>query len=174
MSSSSSTYIRNYLNLCHQVDVHKSRMVLRSKSPLFAKFLCSSHWIVDSTASKHLCKDRRLMKSMDYRRTGYIFKNGKAIKYRGVGVIELNIAAGDATFPIKFSEVHYCPSLEINIFSVSKLNEIGFKVTFVDEKCYFQQGEAAAIQAGVLIDNLYRVLVIQHCYRLSESSNCIH
>jgi histone deacetylase 1/2 len=82
--------------------------------------------IIDSGATNLYVKNVNLLSNPKFIESSVTTAGGESLKIEAVGTLTLNI--GNAQVSIKNS--YFCPSFIHNLFSVSKLQEVGIKVEF--------------------------------------------
>ncbi|KAM0034614.1 putative RNA-directed DNA polymerase [Helianthus debilis subsp. tardiflorus] len=89
----------------------------------------SSHWIVDSGASRHMTGDLRLLYDVRNIRGGYVaFAGDKGGYITGEGKISNGIVC--------FDKINYVKQIDHNLLSVSQICDKKFTVHFDDAGCY--------------------------------------
>ena len=93
-----------------------------NKSP--SAYLCSAHWILDSGASNHICNDEDLFQHLDNAVEATVqVGDGRKMAVKGRGAV--NISDN-----LRLTNVIYCPTLAVNLISVSCLVAKGCEVNF--------------------------------------------
>ena len=89
-------------------------------------------WILDSGATIHIAKDRRLFSNFkESDKAKYItLANGSKIQVNGEGEINLQIKSDKYTTRLTLKGVYYVPEASVNLISVDKLNLKGYNVLF--------------------------------------------
>jgi hypothetical protein len=91
----------------------------------------SDTWLIDSGASKHMTCYKHSFSELVQKDSPHKVKLGDDYQYtiKGVGETAYRL---DSEKPMKMKEVLYVPGLKKNLFSISALDEKGFKVSFID------------------------------------------
>ncbi len=107
------------------------------------------NWYIDSGASDHMCWNIDLFDSIDSNSEKIFFGDGSFIESKGRGNVSLQL---DNDNKITLMNVMYIPSLQRNLFSISKLVQLGGTAKFDSKFCLMKKGdsEMKAIKCGDL------------------------
>ncbi|GKU99886.1 hypothetical protein SLEP1_g12666 [Rubroshorea leprosula] len=96
-------------------------------------------WWIDSGATKHVCKDKSLFKTLKLEPEGNVLYvgNSAAVQVKGKGTVDLEFTSGKV---LTLTDVHYVPDIRKNLVSASLLNKFGFKLVFEAEKFILSKG----------------------------------
>ena len=138
--------------------------------------ISGNNWVVDSGATAHMCKDKKMFESIDETRQGKVFLgDGRSVKSGGKGKVKLTLHSDSGKSVVTINDVLHVPQLSENLISVRKLAEKGHIVEFSEDKCYLKgekRREIAKIEGG-----LYRLHVNdEECCtaELEDKERCIH
>ena len=89
-------------------------------------------WYLDSAASRHLCKDRKLFQRVNKLRYPKSVKvgDGSTVKANYEGTIKLKVRSGSKVSKVKMVKVLYVPDLKYNLLSVSQATKCGKIIQF--------------------------------------------
>ena len=119
-------------------------------------------WILDSGASNHICNKMEMFKSSSYFDSFVIVANGKKLKTKAVGTIELDVELEDHKMvKLMMHDVLYVPDMEFNLISIAKLTEKGVLVWFDTNSCRLVLKENFSINCMRTENNLY---VLKNAY----------
>jgi hypothetical protein len=91
-------------------------------------------FILDSGASVHTCCNKELFSSLDTTNTFITWgKSGNSISARGVGKIKLLFT--ETGQEVTLTNVLYVPELRVNLISLNKIINLGFKINFTRLGC---------------------------------------
>ena len=83
-------------------------------------------WVMDSAASKHICRDREMFDTLKI--VGefghYKLGNGGKGKVEGIRSVKMNLYDGAIR---TFSNVRFVPSLVVNVISMGEMTSQGYK-----------------------------------------------
>ena len=117
----------------------------REKAPKSGVKVVLVRWCVDSGASSHFCNVRNVFEDFDSTATRDIkIANGTLVTCQGKGKIGI------------FNDVWYCPSLDLNLLSISALSQDGYDVSFRGDRCLVKKN-GRTVLAPVKDSNLYYV-----------------
>ena len=86
-------------------------------------------WLMDSGASKHMCKDRNKFTVLVPHCAEVEFGNGYRVRVYWKGTVVIRAIGG----PLELTDVLYVPSLASNLFSVSRACKLGARCTFLED-----------------------------------------
>ena len=86
-------------------------------------------WLMDSGASKHMCKDRNKFTVLVPHCAEVEFGNGYRVRVYSKGTVVIRAIGG----PLELTDVLYVPSLASNLFSVSRACKLGARCTFLED-----------------------------------------
>ena len=120
-----------------------------SKGKTYNEISLKNCWIIDSGATAHVCsQDELLSEVTDIETAQKIYVgNGHAIVASKEGKVGL-------TKHIQMQNVLFCPELQVNLISVSRLIEKGCNVYFENEQCNVWKGKKLILTA-VKLHGLY-------------------
>ena len=96
-------------------------------------------WIIDSGCSHHLTSDKRKFERLEHYDSGsVIFENNEPCFIKGKGCISL-------TNELRCDNSYWVERLKHNLLSVAQLNNIGFKVEFMNGKVKLLDGKGNLI-----------------------------
>ena len=88
--------------------------------------VAKTKWVMDSAASKHICKDREMFDTLKI--VGefghYKLGNGGKGKVEGIRSVKMNLYDGAIR---TFSNVRFVPSLVVNVISMGEMTSQGYK-----------------------------------------------
>ena len=120
-----------------QRDNRKPRDAYYARSMTAVSEINDPHrWIVDSGSTAHICKDRQLFTEMRSHSEGIKSADGSITQCDGIGTVELETA--DRIMVIR--DVLFVPSFDCNLFSVSRADQRGYKVSFSKSSCEISSG----------------------------------
>ena len=93
----------------------------------------TSHWIVDSGATCHICNSEELFEVFHPLQVPQqvTLGDGHKLEAVGTGVVTLKLKLREGEFKIgKLSDVLYVPKLAYNLLNIPKVTEVGKEVTF--------------------------------------------
>ena len=95
---------------------------------------CSDSWVLDSSASMHICKDKNSFDTLhSHGNYGYItVGNNEKLKVEGVRRVRLKLQT-DAVRT--FHKVKHVPSASVNLISLGELTSHGYKYVGVRKWC---------------------------------------
>lgn len=91
-----------------------------------------SAWIVDSGATSHMCRDRKMFTDLRPM-TGnprVMVGDGRSLSVTGHGSVRLNVGLSPGQSSCCLKDVLFVPGLSYNLFSVARASEAGAKVEF--------------------------------------------
>jgi hypothetical protein len=90
-------------------------------------------WIIDSGASRHMMGDQARLSNLNEKKTSYKVELGDKTTYpvEGFGQASIKMKIGNY---VHLSNVLYVPGLEMNLVSISCLEDKGNKIDFMDGK----------------------------------------
>ncbi|GLU19483.1 hypothetical protein SLE2022_357320 [Rubroshorea leprosula] len=96
-------------------------------------------WWINSGATKHVCKDKSLFKTLKPEPEGNVLYvgNSAAVQVKGKGTVDLEFTSGKV---LTLTDVHYVPDIRKNLVSASLLNKFGFKLVFEADKFILSKG----------------------------------
>ena len=121
----------------------------------------NSKWIVDSAATNHMCCDRNDMqeiKRLDNPKNVKV-GNGEYVKAKFKGSVKLLVkSSSNGTRKVKLHEVLLVPKLKYNLFSVSKVAQLGKKVEFNQSGCkIIDNSSGETIVCAAKVGELYHL-----------------
>ncbi|KAJ0955343.1 putative RNA-directed DNA polymerase [Helianthus annuus] len=129
----------------------------------------SSHWIVDSGASRHMIGDMKLLYDVKSIRGGYVaFAGDKGGYITGEGMISNGI--------VSFDKINFVQQLDHNLLSVSQICDKQFSVHFDANGCYvlnpgFKIPKEWILLSAPRINDLY-VLDMSQAITTSAQATC--
>lgn len=122
-----------------------------------------AHWIVDTGASNHMCRDRDLFTaySPSLSNKSVTVGNGNLCSVHGFGQMSLQVYDGDKWIDTTIENVLFVPELKTNLLSVNCITDRGYVVVTDNEKCKFlKQNKVCAVayrnQDMYLLDVRYK------------------
>ena len=112
---------------------------------------CSTSWLVDSGASRHMTGNRGALTSYKKKKftTQVELGDDSTYKIEGVGSTSLQLDSGTV---LHIDDILYVPGLKKNLLSVAGLEDKGYRVLFMDKK-FFQWAKdtdlSSTVQIGV-------------------------
>lgn len=99
--------------------------------------LNSKDWYMDTGASKHMCCDKRMFKTMHERQVTKKIKigDGTLLNVRGVGTVIVYAWNGSIFIKTILSDVLYVPDLKFNLFSVGHVMDKGYQLMTNSKRC---------------------------------------
>lgn len=111
-----------------------------------------SQWLVDTGASQHMCRDRKLFTTYSsLSNKSVIVGNGSAISAHGCGQVAVQVYDGYKWINTTIDNVLYVPELKTNLFSVNRATERGYVMIIAGNMCKFIKEKkvcAVAIRTG--------------------------
>src|SRR5258708_14443258 len=145
---------------------------------------CRLEWIVNSSATSHLCGNHEWFTSFCPLNPlcEVILRNKHLIFAPRIGQIEVTLEVGNLSQLTTVHDVLYCPKIAHNLLSVPQLTSIGAHVRFVNKACQIYNSSKKLITIADLIDGLYRlpvkVIATEKAYitveSKSDSTNIAH
>ena len=86
-------------------------------------------WLMDSGASKHMCKDRHMFTTLVPHCAMVEFGNGYPVRVYWKGTVTIKAIGG----ALELTEVLLVPSLASNLFYVSQACKLGARCTFLED-----------------------------------------
>ncbi|KAJ0575600.1 putative transcription factor interactor and regulator CCHC(Zn) family [Helianthus annuus] len=129
----------------------------------------SSHWIVDSGASRHMIGDMKLLYDVKSIRGGYVaFAGDKGGYITGEGMISNGV--------VSFDKINFVQQLDHNLLSVSQIYDKQFSVHFDANGCYvlkpgFKIPKEWILLSAPSINDLY-VLDMSQAITTSAQATC--
>ncbi|KAH1222100.1 Retrovirus-related Pol polyprotein from transposon TNT 1-94 [Glycine max] len=82
--------------------------------------IAKTKWVMDSTASKHICKDREMFDTLktDGEFSHFKLRNGGKMKVEGIGSVRMKLHDGTIR---TFSNVRFVPFVVINMISMGEM-----------------------------------------------------
>lgn len=111
----------------------------------------TEEWLVDSGATKHMCKDKYSFVDMRPTRTKVSTANNQQEPCPGIGDVKLSLPGGE----IKASDVLYVPGLTSNLLSVSAMVDKDFEVRFKKNACYVLDQKEEVVMTAPRVGNLF-------------------
>src|SRR5258708_573963 len=120
-----------------------------------------SEWIVNSSATSHLCGNCERFTSFHPLNPPHevILRNKHSILTPGIGKIEVTLEVGNQSQLTTVHDVLYCPKITHNLLSIPQLTYIGAHVHFINKACHIYNSSKKMITIVDLIDGLYRLPV---------------
>ena len=89
-------------------------------------------WFLDSAASRHLCKNRKMFQSVSRLRYPKSVKvgDGSVVMAKFQGTIKMKIRSENGITKFKMMNVLYVPELKYNLLSVSQASKSGKTIQF--------------------------------------------
>ena len=120
-------------------------------------------WMLDSAASRHMCKDRKMFQ--DLRRLRYPKSvkvgDGSVVIAKFQGTIKLQIRSVNKVMKFKMKNVLYVPELKYNLLSVSQAAESGKIVSFDKFGAEIKDTHSGeTVGTATKIGELYKVNII--------------
>ena len=115
-------------------------------------------WILDSGATSHICGERAAFSSIRPCKQHITTATGEESEVLGIGRIRLTLCSSKGRKPLILKNVYYVPSIQMNLISVSQLNEMGITVIHQAGVTTLQRGDRVLGQAR-LVGGLYRLSV---------------
>ena len=119
---------------------------------------CSTSWLVDSGASRHMTSNRGTLTS--YRKKKFTTQvelgDDSTYKIEGVGSTSLQLDSGTV---LHVDDIIYVPSLKNNLLYVAGLEDKRHRVLFMDKKVFLWEKDTdidSAVQIGVRDGDLYK------------------
>ena len=131
-------------------------------------------WIVDSAASRHMCKDRKMFQNVRRLRYPKNVKigDGSIIKARFQGTIKLQIRSVNKVMKFKMRNVLYVPELKYNLLSVSQASECGKIIQF--DKFGAKINDASSgetVGTATKMGELYKINIIDNVETRNKKSS---
>jgi len=115
-------------------------------------------WCLDSGATMHMCKDKRLFDNISNDRPSSIRTAGKSVMTAyGSGRVSLNVLSRGTTSQIVLSNVLYAPGLRNNLISVSAITNHGYLVTFGKEYAEVSRRDGSTVLTAARKNRMYVV-----------------
>ncbi|KAF0729523.1 hypothetical protein Ae201684_012791 [Aphanomyces euteiches] len=95
----------------------------------------SNESILDSGATDHYCKDISWFTTLEPFTGKVRVANGDDMNIEGRGTIELEMNTPSGIVPIRMTDVMYIPSIQFNLFSLSRVIRYGFCTKFSKHGC---------------------------------------
>lgn len=93
-----------------------------------------TRWILDSGCTSHLCKDKERFEDLGRTSCDTLqMASDDNTKIAGKGVVSMTTLTKEGKRQVNFQNTLYVPDLRMNLVSVAKITERGFKINF-DEK----------------------------------------
>jgi hypothetical protein len=132
----------------------------------------SDVWYIDSVVSNHMIGHKHYFNNLNERELGFKILLGDDYAYqpKGTRTVKFERESGK---PLYLSNVLYVPGLKKNLVSVSALENIGYEVSFKDQRDYNKpKGTRKNFEQviGVRKDKIYKLQLDSH-YALASSSN---
>ncbi|KAH9054466.1 hypothetical protein Ae201684P_018185 [Aphanomyces euteiches] len=114
----------------------------------------SNEWVIDSGASDHFCNNSSWFTNLEPS-TGVVrAANGGDMAIEGCGSIHLEMNTPSGIVEVELQNVSYMPSLQYNLFSLSRVSQHGFTTEFSKDTCLIKRGKDILAQ-GVRKRTLY-------------------
>ncbi|KAH9161814.1 hypothetical protein LEN26_001248 [Aphanomyces euteiches] len=108
----------------------------------------SPEWILDPGASNHYCNNADWFSDLRPDDGTVQLANGGFMKIFGRGTIVLAMNTPTGTFSVKLSDVHFIPNLQFNLFSLSRVTDLGFTVAFSGDVCHIKRNNDVFAQGS--------------------------
>ena len=97
-------------------------------------------WVMDSAASKHICRDREMFDTLKINEEfGYIkLRNGGKMKVEGIWSMKMKL--NDVVIR-NFSNVRFVPSIVVNMISMGEMTSQGYKYVGSKWGCKVYKGK---------------------------------
>ena len=124
-------------------------------------------WLLDSGASKHMCRDRKLFVDLVPHCAEVEFGNGVRVRVYWKGTVILYTVGG----PLTLSDVLFVPSLATNLFSVARASSQGARCTILENNAgaYVERSQRIICTAA-FVNNLYWIEEIEGSGEFAASS----
>lgn len=123
-----------------------------------------SQWLVDSGASQHMCRDRKLFTTYSsLKNKSVIIGNGGEISVLGCGQVAVQVYDGRKWVNTTIDNVLYVPELKTNLFSVKCAVEKGYVVNLDNDLCKFYKKNTVCAIANRDRDNMYYMNLRYKC-----------
>jgi hypothetical protein len=115
-------------------------------------------WWIDSGATRHVCKNKELFKTIDEDGSVLYMGNASTVQVKGKGSVEIEFTSGKK---LTLKDVFYVPEVRKNLISVPLLNKYGFKSVFEGDKFILSKG-GMFVGKGYLCDNMFKCNVVNN------------
>ena len=112
--------------------VATSHVSLQAHDPLDS----SNDWIFDSGATDHYCKEIAWFTNLEPFTGKVRAANGSDMAIEGRGTIDMEKNTPSGPVQIRLSDVMYIPSIQFNLFSLSRVLKHGFDTKFSEHGCF--------------------------------------
>ena len=117
-----------------------------------------NHWYLDSGATQHMCFDRNVFTSFrDIQPKKVVMGDNSCMEAVGEGEVRVQLSVGAKVLDVRLTKVLYVPKLKANLVSISRLDQVGFVVSFQHGCCKIYQG-SNLIAEGMSENGLYRLV----------------
>ncbi|CAF1077662.1 unnamed protein product, partial [Brachionus calyciflorus] len=119
-------------------------------------------WLLDSGATNHLCCVKSMFKDLKPHNSKVKVGDGRDLEVIGIGNIEAKITSRNELKSLTLTNVLFVPELSVNLISIGKLSNKGYKILFEKDKCNIMLNNQAIIEAKCWSQNknLYELKLI--------------
>lgn len=130
-------------------------------------------WCMDTGASDHMCYNRTLFSNIDCSVKKLVkMGNGSIVTVAGMGQVELEAWNGEEWVHTELNEVLYIPEFKINLFSVVKALDKGYKLYSNKNTTEIRDSTgricATAVRQGKFFKMNFKLKNVAHC-NIAES-----
>lgn len=127
--------------------------------------LYTENWCLDSGSTSHLCKDTKYFNEFTENTNGTLnLASNASTKINAKGSASMKTVLDGKTRNVTLNEALHVPNLRMNLLSVGKITDKGFKVLFEEESAKIINREEKTILKAKRIDGLYYLPEIGHKY----------
>ena len=114
-------------------------------------------WIIDSGATTHMCRNEGILDNASSLSAKINVANNAEVAVVAKGSVKLEADCNGAIWDLTVNDVVCVPDLAINLLSVSKMCQRGFRVEFTKDACKVLDASNSVVAIGRETDGLYKL-----------------
>lgn len=126
-------------------------------------------WFVDSGCTNHMSSNRDWFSDLVPVKVQVSVADDRVVMATGKGTVMFYVMSNGKNQLVELSDTLYVPSLQGNLFSVSRATGKGFQVEFHDNQCLVKKNNQEILRA-CKVNNLYRIDVLTETARYANGT----